>query len=55
VDHDGNVNITDVTSLIDHLLGTDSGLCTVCADVDGDGIINITDVTTLIDLLLNTH
>ena len=55
VDHDGNVNITDVTSLIDHLLGTDSGLCTVCADVDGDGIINITDVTALIDLLLNTH
>ena len=52
VDHDGKVNISDVTTLIDYLLGGADGLCTACADVDGDGNINIADVTALIDLLL---
>lgn len=48
VDGDGNVNITDVTALIDILLnGTSSN-----ADVNGDGVISITDVTDLIDILL---
>ncbi len=52
VDHDGKVNISDVTTLIDYLLGGADGLYTACADVDGDGNINIADVTALIDLLL---
>lgn len=54
VDGDGNVNIADVTALIDLLL---SGGATVtdhpAADVDGDGSINIADVTALIDKLLS--
>ncbi|MBQ9555660.1 MAG: C10 family peptidase [Muribaculaceae bacterium] len=52
VDHDGKVNIDDVTALIDYLLGSDTGVCTICADVDDNGKINIDDVTTLIDMLL---
>ena len=51
VNHDHAVNISDVTTLIDYLLGTGT-VCEICADVSGDGPINIGDVTALIDLLL---
>ena len=53
VDHDGQVNIADVTALIDHLLGGNGAVCATCADVDGDGEVNIADVTILIDRLLS--
>ena len=54
VDGDGNVSIADVTTLIDHLLGSEtSSFYEVNADVDDNGDINIADVTTLIDLLLS--
>lgn len=53
VNHDGGVNISDVTTLIDYLLGNPDGVCTTCADVDGQGDINIADVTDLIDMLLS--
>lgn len=50
---DGFVNISDVTSLIDYLLGGDDSSVTIKnADVNGDGKINIADVTSLIDTLL---
>ncbi len=52
VNHDGDVNIKDVTDLIDYLLGTNNGVCEVCANVKDDGDINIADVTALIDMLL---
>ena len=52
VNHDGSVNIADVTALIDSLLGSRE-VCEICADVKADGDINIADVTALIDLLLN--
>ena len=51
VNHDHNINIADVTTLIDMLLGSGNG-CEICADVNGDGDVNIADVTTLIDKLL---
>ena len=51
VNHDHNVNIADVTALIDFLLGSGTA-CEICADVNGDGPINIADVTALIDVLL---
>ena len=54
VDHDGAVDINDVTALIDMLLGTGDG-CTVCADVDGDSDVTINDVTALIDRLLGIN
>ena len=52
VDHSGDVSISDVTELIDFLLGSDNGTCTICCDIDADGEISISDVTALIDLLL---
>jgi len=52
VDHDGSVNIADVTALIDYLLNTGTTVCEVCADVNADGSIDIADVTALIDNLL---
>ena len=53
VNGDGSVNISDVTDLVDLLLG--SGTATPGADVNGDGSVNISDVTVLIDLLLGGH
>ena len=50
VNGDGNVNISDVTSLINYLL-TDNNRTSSC-DVNGDGFVNISDVTTLINYLL---
>ena len=54
VDGDGNVNISDVTTLIDYLLsGNASGVNLAGADCDQDGSLNISDVTTIIDYLLS--
>ena len=53
VDGNGNVNISDVTSLINYLLSSNAtGINLQNADVDSTGNINITDVTALINLLL---
>ena len=52
VNHDGTVNISDVTALIDYLLGSNADACVICADTNVDGVVNISDVTTLIDMLL---
>ena len=51
VDRDGNVNIADVTTLIDYLLSGQTAPAT--ADCDKDGNVNIADVTALIDYLLS--
>ena len=53
VNMDGSVNIADVTTLIDYLLGGDESMIDiVAADVEQDGMVNIADVTALIDRLL---
>ena len=52
VNHDGKVNIKDVTVLIDYLLDNTTEVCSTCADVKSDGSINIGDVTELISILL---
>ena len=52
VNHDGRVNIGDVTALINRLLSGTGG-CDICADVNGDENINIGDVTALINYLLS--
>ncbi len=51
VDRDGNVTISDVTTLIDYLLSGETAPAT--ADCDKDGNVTISDVTTLIDFLLS--
>ena len=52
VNGDGYIGISDVTTLIDMLLGADVGF-PVNADVLVDDAITISDVTTLIDILLS--
>ena len=53
VNDDGIVDIADVTTLIDYLLGaTISPFSMSAADVNGDGDIDVADVTPLIDLIL---
>ena len=52
VNDDGDVNIADVTTLIDYLLGSGIEINFLNSDVNQDGMINIADVTSLIDLLL---
>ena len=52
VNHDGKVAITDVTAMIDYLLGGSEVICPICADVNGRDGVNIADMTALIDLLL---
>ena len=56
VNGDGSVNISDVTVLIDYLLGSDMATVDMdAADVNSDGLINISDVTILIDMLLGNN
>ena len=50
----GELNISDVTVLIDELLesGSTTSFNAINADINGDGNITISDVTALIDKLL---
>ena len=53
VDDDGNVNISDVSALIDYLLtGDESYINYMAADCDQSGDVGISDVPVLIDYLL---
>ena len=52
VNHDGNINIIDVSALIDYLLDHTKPACEICADVDNSGKVDIGDVSALIDYLL---
>jgi hypothetical protein len=55
VNIDGDVNIADVTALIDYLLnGDDTAIDLNAADVNTDTQVNISDVTALIDMLLGS-
>ncbi|MBR4829996.1 MAG: endonuclease [Muribaculaceae bacterium] len=55
VNMDGTVGISDVTALIDYLLGGNvSPFDADAADVNQDGMISIGDVTSLIDMLLGS-
>ena len=53
VNHDGQVNITDVTTLISMIMSDNTG-GNPEADVNGDGNVNITDVTTLISMVMGS-
>ena len=52
INGDGVVNVSDVTSLINHILGTELRPVTRC-DLNADAEVNVSDVTTLINLILN--
>ena len=49
VNGDGEVNISDVNIVIDHIL---SGKTDTASDVNGDSEVNISDVNALIDIIL---
>ena len=53
VNGDGEINITDVTLLVDHILGNENDAFIIeNANVNGDDDINIGDVTDLINIIL---
>ena len=53
---DGEINVTDVGMVIDHILeNTPSGFIADAADVNGDGEINVTDVGLIIDIILSDN
>ncbi len=53
VNGDGLVNILDVTTLVDIILGVDdNGISDEDADVNGDGKVSILDVAILVDLIV---
>ena len=52
VNHDGYVDIADVTTLIDYIL-EDAAAAPAEADFNEDGIVGIADVTDLVDYLLS--
>lgn len=51
VDGDGVVNVTDVTALINKILGLNDYTDTAC-DLNADGSVKVGDVTTLINIIL---
>lgn len=53
IDGNGEVNVSDVTALINHILNAATYDSTLC-DIDGNGEVNVTDVTTLINILLRS-
>ncbi len=53
VNKDGALNVTDVTDMINAVLGAQSAsFCKITADMNGDGVVNVTDVTALINKIL---
>ena len=58
VNRDGEINISDVTAMIDIILGKETAEDNYdhkAADVNTDGTINISDVTALIDIILGKN
>ncbi|MCQ2291081.1 MAG: dockerin type I domain-containing protein [Muribaculaceae bacterium] len=51
INADGEVNVSDVTALINKILGTADHADTIC-DLNADGAVNVSDVTALIILIL---
>ena len=54
VNGDGEVNVTDVTMVVEHVLGQpNSGFIVANADVNGDGDITVTDVAEAVNIILD--
>ncbi|MBO4814787.1 MAG: hypothetical protein J5523_07500 [Muribaculaceae bacterium] len=54
VNGDGKVNVSDVTTLVNMILGVIPKDMTT-ADVNGDGKVNVSDVTALVNIILGVH
>ena len=56
VNHDGIINVTDVTLLVDYILGNRPAVFfKESADCDHDTIISVSDITHVVDLILSNH
>ena len=53
INGDGVVNVSDVTALINKILGLSDYSNTAC-DINGDGVVNVSDVTDLINMILKS-
>lgn len=51
VNGDGVVNVSDVTALVNRILGDTTYSDAVC-DINADGVINVSDVTALVNIIL---
>ena len=51
INADGVVNVSDVTALINKILGTSTYSDAAC-DINADGVVNVSDVTALINIIL---
>jgi hypothetical protein len=54
VNGDGRVNVSDVSALINMILGLTT-MDNYRADVNGDGRVNVSDVSALINIILGIH
>jgi hypothetical protein len=56
VNGDGKVNVTDVTMMVDYILGKENASFVLGnADMNGDGAVNVTDVTMLVNVILGNE
>ena len=51
VNADGMVNVSDVTALVNRILGDNTYSDAVC-DISADGVVNVSDVTALVNMIL---
>ncbi|MBO4443234.1 MAG: endonuclease [Bacteroidaceae bacterium] len=54
INEDGNVDVSDVTALVAHILGSTQHEAAAC-DINGDGEVNVSDVTALVAIILATQ
>ncbi len=54
VNHDGKVNISDATMLINDLLNDHKACCQTCCDMNGDALVTVSDAIDLINTMLST-
>ena len=47
---DGNINVLDVVSLVNVIMGT--GASGPCDDITGDGDVNVLDVVSLVNIIM---
>ena len=52
INGDREVNISDVTALVDYILGKATSYDASVCDVNADNEVNISDVTSLVDIIL---
>jgi hypothetical protein len=56
VNHDGFVNVTDVSLTVNYILGNiPQVFFTENADIDQDGNINVTDITNIVNIILTIN